>query len=179
MIKSLTFLFALVCAIINSYGSTLHKKDTVIIRDPIIIQDHIIKQDTIIVKDTVVVKVEIEKEPLVVRDTLFIYDTTFVKQKKRKINNVKTWSKGIIYEATDIDVVCVWDDLSTTAKFLYNISDSLGNIIQTGDVEISGQKYIDYATKPNHDDRAIIVVMRELNLLPIPNGNIKPKTNNK
>ena len=83
---------------------------------------------------------------------------------KRQIDKVKVWQNGVVYDADDIDVVCVWDDLATTARFYYTLSDSTGAVVTSGNVELTGAKYQDYASKPNHDDRAVILVMRELNV---------------
>ena len=83
---------------------------------------------------------------------------------KRPIDKVKVWVNGVVYDADDIDVVCVWDDLATTARFYYTLSDSTGAVVTSGNVELTGAKYIDYANKPNHDDRAVVLVMRELNV---------------
>lgn len=86
------------------------------------------------------------------------------KPNKRPIDKVKVWQNGVVYDADDIDVVCVWDDLATTARFYYTLSDSTGKVVTTGNVELTGAKYQDYANKPNHDDRAVVLVMRELNV---------------
>ena len=83
---------------------------------------------------------------------------------KRPIDKVKVWVNGVTYDADDIDVVCVWDDLATTARFYYTLSDSTGKVVTTGNVELTGAKYQDYANKPNHDARAVVLVMRELNV---------------
>jgi len=83
---------------------------------------------------------------------------------KRPIDKVKVWVNGVVYDADDIDVVCVWDDLATTARFYYTLSDSTGAVVTSGNVELTGAKYLDYANKPNHDDRAVVLVMRELNV---------------
>ena len=90
--------------------------------------------------------------------------TDSTKPNKRPIDKVKVWQNGVVYDADDIDVVCVWDDLATTARFYYTLSDSTGAVVTSGNVEITGQKYQDYASKPNHDDRAVVLVMRELNV---------------
>ena len=90
--------------------------------------------------------------------------TDSTKPNKRPIDKVKVWANGVVYDADDIDVVCVWDDLATTARFYYTLSDSTGAVVTSGNVELTGQKYKDYASKPNHDDRAVILVMRELNV---------------
>lgn len=90
--------------------------------------------------------------------------TDSTKSHKRPIDKVKVWQNGVVYDADDIDVVCVWDDLQTTARFYYTLSDSTGSVVTSGNVELTGQKYKDYASKPNHDDRAVVLVMRELNV---------------
>ena len=86
------------------------------------------------------------------------------KPNKRPIDKVKVWVNGVVYDADDIDVVCVWDDLATTARFYYTLSDSTGAVVTSGNVELTGAKYQDYVNKPNHDDRAVVLVMRELNV---------------
>ena len=90
--------------------------------------------------------------------------TDSTKPNKRPIDKVKVWANGVVYDADDIDVVCVWDDLATTAHFYYTLSDSTGAVVTSGNVEITGQKYQDYSTKANHADRAVVLVMRELNV---------------
>ena len=90
--------------------------------------------------------------------------TDSTKPNKRPIDKIKIWQNGVVYDADDIDVVCVWDDLATTARFYYTLSDSTGAVVTSGNVELTGAKYLDYANKPNHDDRAVVLVMRELNV---------------
>lgn len=86
------------------------------------------------------------------------------KPNKRPIDKVKVWQNGVVYDADDIDVVCVWDDLATTARFYYTLSDSTGAVVTSGNVELTGDKYKDYSVKANHSDRAVLLVMRELNV---------------
>ena len=90
--------------------------------------------------------------------------TDSTKPNKRPIDKVKVWQNGVVYDADDIDVVCVWDDLQTTARFYYTLSDSTGAVVTSGNVELTGQKYKNYATLANHADRAVVLVMRELNV---------------
>lgn len=91
-------------------------------------------------------------------------DSAVVKTSKKPIDKVKVWQNGVVYDADDIDVVCVWDDLQSLARFYYTLSDSTGKVVTSGNVELTGAKYQDYAKKPNHDDRAVVLVMRELNV---------------
>lgn len=90
--------------------------------------------------------------------------TDSTKPNKRPIDKVKVWQNGVVYDADDIDVVCVWDDLATTARFYYTLQDSTGAVVTSGNVEITGDKYKDYSIKANHADRAVVLVMRELNV---------------
>ena len=90
--------------------------------------------------------------------------TDSTKPNRRPIDNVKVWVNGVVYDADDIDVVCVWDDLATVARFYYTLSDSTGAVVTSGNVEITGQKYQNYSTLANHADRAVILVMKELNV---------------
>lgn len=83
---------------------------------------------------------------------------------KRPIDKVKVWANGVVYDADDIDVVCVWDDLATTARFYYTLSDSTGAVVTSGNVELTGEDYKDYSVKANHANRAVILVMRQLNV---------------
>lgn len=90
--------------------------------------------------------------------------TDSTKPNRRPIDNVKVWVNGVVYDADDIDVVCVWDDLATVARFYYTLSDSTGAVVTSGNVEITGQKYQNYSTLANHADRAVVLVMKELNV---------------
>lgn len=90
--------------------------------------------------------------------------TDSTKPNKRPIDKVKVWANGVVYDADDIDVVCVWDNLATTARFYYTLSDSTGAVVTSGNVEITGQKYQNYSTLANHADRAVVLVMKELNV---------------
>ena len=90
--------------------------------------------------------------------------TDSTKPNKRPIDKVKVWANGVVYDADDIDVVCVWDDLATTARFYYTLSDSTGAVVTSGNVEITGEDYIDYSVKANHANRAVVLVMKQLNV---------------
>jgi len=88
--------------------------------------------------------------------------TDSTKSHKRQIDKVKVWVNGVVYDADDIDVICVWDDLETTARFYYTLSDSTGKVVTTGNVELTGAKYQDYAN--NHAQRGTNWVIQQLNL---------------
>lgn len=88
-------------------------------------------------------------------------DTTV---KKAPITSIKVWRNGQVYTAEDIEVICVYDNLTTTAKFYYQLHDSTDAVVSDGNVEITGAKYYEYKTRANHADRAVVFVMQELRL---------------
>ena len=88
-------------------------------------------------------------------------DTTV---KKALITEIKVWRNGQLYRAENIEVICVYDNLTTTAKFYYQLHDSTGAVVSDGNVEIGGAKYYEYRTRANHGDRAVVMVMQELRL---------------
>ena len=91
-------------------------------------------------------------------------DSSNVKPKKRPIDKVKIWKDGKMYDADDINVICVYDDFESSAKLYYELKDSTGMIVTSGNLDINGADYLDYATKPNHPDRAVILTMKYLNI---------------
>jgi len=93
---------------------------------------------------------------------VFAQDTTA--PKGRPIDSIRIWKNGVVYYADDINVVCVYDDLNTEAKFYYELKDDAGEVVTNGNVTISGQKYKNYSTLANHADRAVVLVMQELKL---------------
>jgi uncharacterized membrane protein len=92
----------------------------------------------------------------------FAQDTTA--PKGRPIDSIRIWKNGVVYYADDINVVCVYDDLNTEAKFYYELKDNGGEVVTNGNVTISGQRYKNYSTLANHADRAVVLVMQELKL---------------
>ena len=92
----------------------------------------------------------------------FAQDTTA--PKGRPIDSIRIWKNGVVYYADDINVVCVYDDLNTEAKFYYELKDNGGEMVTNGNVTITGQRYKNYSTLPNHADRAVVLVMQELKL---------------
>ena len=92
----------------------------------------------------------------------FAQDTTA--PKGRPIDSIRIWKNGVVYFADDINVVCVYDDLNTEAKFYYELRDDAGEVVTNGNVTITGQRYKNYSTLPNHADRAVVLVMQELKL---------------
>ena len=92
----------------------------------------------------------------------FAQDTTASKGKP--IDSIRIWKNGVVYYADDINVICVYDDLKTEAKFYYELRDDAGEVVTNGNVTITGQRYKNYSTLANHADRAVVLVMQELKL---------------
>ena len=91
-------------------------------------------------------------------------DSSKVTQKKRPIDKVKIWKDGKMYDADDINVVCVYDNFESMATLYYELRDSVGTIVANGNLPIVGKDYEDYSEKPNHPDRAVILTMKYLNI---------------
>jgi hypothetical protein len=89
-------------------------------------------------------------------------DTT--KPGKKPIDKVKVWKDGKVYDADDIEVVCVYNDMESVARFYYRLEDSTGAVVSDGNVEIKGDDYKKLSTLNNWNDRAVVMVMRALNV---------------
>jgi hypothetical protein len=85
--------------------------------------------------------------------------------KKSPIKEFKIWVNGQQLDADNLDVLCVEDDLETFANFKWTLTDSTGQTLSQGFIKMTGADYAEYVTKPNHGDRAVLFVMRELKLV--------------
>jgi outer membrane lipoprotein-sorting protein len=91
-------------------------------------------------------------------------DSTKVNQRKKPIERIKVWKDGKVYDADDIEIVCAFNDMETSATFYYKLEDSTGAIVSDGNVVITGDDYKKLSTLANWNDRAAIMVMRKLNV---------------
>ncbi len=90
-----------------------------------------------------------------------------VKAQKKKgidVNPVKIWRDGKTVDGVDLDVDVAYEDLDNMVRFFYQLKDSSGAQIASGNVEVSGKDYDDYKTLPNHAQRAYNIVLRHLRL---------------
>lgn len=99
----------------------------------------------------------------------YAQDSTSVKAKKNPIKEFKVWYDGKSYDADDLDVLCVEDDFETFANLRWTLKDSTGVQLSQGFMKMTGADYIDYLTKPNHGQKAVNYVMKQLNLQSRPN----------
>lgn len=87
-----------------------------------------------------------------------------VKKKGIELRPVKVWKNGNTVDGVDLDVSVAWEDLESTVRFYYELKDSTGAQIANGNVEVTGDEYDDYKSKPNHAQRAYQIVLRYLRL---------------
>lgn len=90
-----------------------------------------------------------------------------VKAPKKKgidVNPVKVWKDGKTVDGVDLDVDVAFEDLDNMVRFYYQLKDSSGAQIASGNVEVSGKDYDDYKSLPNHAQRAYNIVLRHLRL---------------
>jgi hypothetical protein len=90
-----------------------------------------------------------------------------VKAPKKKgidVNPVKVWRDGKTVDGVDLDVDVAYEDLDNMVRFYYQLKDSAGVQIASGNVEVTGKDYDDYKTLPNHAQRAYNIVLRHLRL---------------
>jgi hypothetical protein len=86
------------------------------------------------------------------------------KKKGIEVNPIKVWKNGTTVDGVDLDVSVAFEDLENMVRFYYELKDSTGGQIASGNVEISGDEYKEYSTQPNHARRAYNIVMRYLRL---------------
>jgi hypothetical protein len=90
-----------------------------------------------------------------------------VKAPKKKgidVNPVKVWRDGRTVDGVDLDVDVAFEDLDNMVRFFYQLKDSAGVQIASGNVEVTGADYDDYKTKPNHARAAYQIVLKYLRL---------------
>ena len=96
--------------------------------------------------------------------SLYAQDSTKVTQRKKPIERIKVWKDGKMYDADDIDIVCAFNDMESSATFYYKLEDSTGAIVSDGNVVICCDDYKKLSTLNNWNDRAVVMVMRYLNV---------------
>lgn len=95
--------------------------------------------------------------------SLYAQDSTKITRKK-PIERIKVWKDGKVYDADDIEIVCAYNDMESSATFYYKLEDSTGAIVSDGNVVICCDDYKKLSTLANWNDRAVVMVMRYLNV---------------
>ena len=96
--------------------------------------------------------------------SIYAQDSTKVSTRKKPIERIKIWKDGKVYDADDIEIVCAFNDMESSATFYYKLEDSTGAIVSDGNVIIKGDDYLKLSTLNNWNDRATLMVMRYLNV---------------
>lgn len=78
-----------------------------------------------------------------------------------QIQPVSIWYNGQSKQASELDARIIFDDLSTTAQFFYELKEVEGSTLSNGNVSMDGQDYIDW---DNSNEEAYIYVAGKLNL---------------
>ena len=78
-----------------------------------------------------------------------------------QIQPVSIWANGQSKQASELDARIIFDDLSTTAQFFYELKEVEGSTLSNGNVTMNGQDYIDW---DNSNEEAYIYVAGKLNL---------------
>jgi len=83
------------------------------------------------------------------------------------IQPVTIWVNGESKQANYIVAKSIYDDLSTMAKFYYSltIDDENGQSLASGNMDISGQDYIDWDASSDINYAAYQYICQQLNLI--------------
>jgi hypothetical protein len=105
-----------------------------------------------------------QKKTAVQNQTAVVDSVKAPKKKGIDVNPVKVWRDGKTVDGVDLDVDVAYEDLENMVRFYYQLKDSTGAQIASGNVEVTGADYDDYKTKPNHARAAYQIVLRYLRL---------------
>ena len=93
-----------------------------------------------------------------------ILDTAKPKGKGELIRPIKVWKDGNSVDADEIDCDIVYDDLKGSARVYFQLKDSTGSSVASGNLGISGADYRAYNTAPNKINWVYNFVIRALRL---------------
>lgn len=93
-----------------------------------------------------------------------VYDSARPRMKGELIRPIKVWKDGQSLDAESIDCDIVYDDLNGSAKVLFNLKDSSGASLASGNITIDGQDYRTFNTAANRTNWTYNYVIRALRL---------------
>ena len=76
-------------------------------------------------------------------------DSAKKRGKGELIKPVKVWKAGQTIDADEVDLTVVYDDLESSAKLYYVLTDSTGVQLADGNIDVSGDDYKTWTTAPN------------------------------
>ena len=85
-------------------------------------------------------------------------------REKKPIKEFKIWKNGQQFDASDIDLVCIFDDYATKATVYYEITDSTGLVVANGNIDFTGDDYEMYVNRAKHPETALNLTMKALRL---------------
>lgn len=92
-------------------------------------------------------------------------DTTARQAREKKpIKEFKIWKNGQQFDASDIDLICVYDDYEKKATVYYEITDSLGVVVANGNIDITGADYEQYVNRAKHPETALNLTLKTLRI---------------
>lgn len=89
-------------------------------------------------------KTAVQNQPAVV-----VSDTAKKRVKGELIKPIKVWKGGATIDADEIDLTVVYDDLESSAKLYYVLTDSTGVQLADGNIDVSGDDYKTWVTANN------------------------------
>ena len=89
-------------------------------------------------------KTAVQNQPAAV-----VSDTAKKRGKGELIKPIKVWKGGATSDADEIDLTVVYDDLESSAKLYYVLTDSTGVQLADGNIDVSGDDYKTWTTAPN------------------------------
>lgn len=87
-----------------------------------------------------------------------------VLREKKPISKFKVWKNGQQFDASDLDLICIFDDYVGKATVYYEISDSTGIVVANGNLDFTGADYDMYAKRNNHPETALNLTLKALRL---------------
>ena len=76
-------------------------------------------------------------------------DTAKKRGKGELIKPVKVWKGGHTIDADEVDLTVVYDDLESSAKLYYVLTDSTGVQLADGNIDVAGEEYKKWVVAPN------------------------------
>lgn len=87
-----------------------------------------------------------------------------VLREKKPIKEFKIWKNGQQFDASDIDLVCIFDDYASKATVYYEITDSTGIVVANGNIDFIGADYELYVNRAKHPETALTLTLKALRL---------------
>jgi hypothetical protein len=76
-------------------------------------------------------------------------DSVKIKGKGESIRPIKIWKNGRTMDATDIDLVVVYDNLNSYATLYYVLKDSASVVLSDGNITLDDEEYKKWVLAPN------------------------------